>query len=86
MYLSFGVGERRRPYCKILELEDQICKVFISDVHIKRRCQKQIYQFFPEMFNEPVEQQPEVNTDVLRQLTDMGFPENRARKALILNG
>ncbi|KAK3087712.1 hypothetical protein FSP39_009507 [Pinctada imbricata] len=46
-----------------------------------------IFKQAEEMLNEPTTpSQPDVNPDVLKQLTDMGFPENRARKAMILNG
>jgi hypothetical protein len=44
-----------------------------------------IYMWFiTEMLKEPITEQ-EIDATALKQLCDMGFPENRARKALLLN-
>ena len=38
----------------------------------------------PEMLSEPLPQ-PKIDQSALKKLTDMGFPESRAKKALLLN-
>jgi len=41
--------------------------------------------FIPEILNDNVATDRKVDDGSVKQLIDMGFPENRARKALIVN-
>lgn len=38
-----------------------------------------------EMLNEPTQTEQEIDAAALKKLCDMGFPQNRAKKALLLN-
>lgn len=38
-----------------------------------------------EMLNEPTQIEQEIDAAALKKLCDMGFPQNRAKKALLLN-
>lgn len=55
---------------KILELNSEASKIF-----------KQA----EEMLNEPTQTEQEIDAAALKKLCDMGFPQNRAKKALLLN-
>ncbi|XP_022326118.1 ubiquitin-associated domain-containing protein 1-like isoform X2 [Crassostrea virginica] len=55
---------------KILELNPEASKIF-----------KQA----EEMLKEPTQTEQEIDAAALKQLCDMGFPQNRAKKALLLN-
>lgn len=55
---------------KILELNSEASKIF-----------KQA----EEMLNEPTQIEQEIDAAALKKLCDMGFPQNRAKKALLLN-
>lgn len=37
------------------------------------------------MLNEPTQTEQEIDAAALKKLCDMGFPQNRAKKALLLN-
>lgn len=37
------------------------------------------------MLKEPTQTEQEIDAAALKQLCDMGFPQNRAKKALLLN-
>ena len=41
--------------------------------------------WFLEMLKEPTQTEQEIDAAALKQLCDMGFPQNRAKKALLLN-
>uniref|UniRef100_K1R293 Ubiquitin-associated domain-containing protein 1 n=1 Tax=Magallana gigas TaxID=29159 RepID=K1R293_MAGGI len=55
---------------KILELNSEASKIF-----------KQA----EEMLNDPTQTEQEIDAAALKKLCDMGFPQNRAKKALLLN-
>ena len=59
---------------------------FLSRINFMLSCIPHDKMYVSEILNEPMKNNnEEVDEGDLRQLIDMGFPESRARKALLLN-
>ncbi|XP_048777713.1 ubiquitin-associated domain-containing protein 1-like isoform X2 [Ostrea edulis] len=73
-----------------VDFQTELRKILISLIEASQKIlglnpeASKIFNQAEEMLKEPVPEQ-EIDTTALKQLCDMGFPENRARKALLLN-
>ncbi|XP_061163795.1 ubiquitin-associated domain-containing protein 1-like isoform X2 [Saccostrea echinata] len=73
-----------------VDFQTELRKILISLIEASQKIlslnpeASKIFTQAEEMLKEPVQEQ-EIDATALKQLCDMGFPENRAKKALLLN-
>ncbi|XP_050395048.1 ubiquitin-associated domain-containing protein 1 [Patella vulgata] len=73
-----------------VDFQTELRRILISLIDASQRIlclnpeASKVFKQAEDILNEP-SKKPKVDTATLKQLTDMGFPGNRARKALILN-
>ncbi|KAK7094832.1 ubiquitin-associated domain-containing protein 1-like [Littorina saxatilis] len=73
-----------------VDFQTELRRILVSLIEASQRIlclnpsAAKIFKQAEEMLSEPLPQ-PKIDAGALKQLTDMGFPESRAKKALLLN-